>query len=157
IKILVNQLGIDKFREEVEADWAATPNKDVIDLPASELARIQAYFAPPNLVPGPIRDEKVEQRRITDPPSANWLKHNVRPHRVPGYCIATIALKEPGRTPGDATSEEMELVADLAERYSANELRVTYIQNLLLPHVALADLVAVYDEIRAAGLAVGNS
>jgi sulfite reductase (NADPH) hemoprotein beta-component len=157
IKILVNQLGIDKFRDEVEADWAATPNKDVIDLPAAELARIQAYFAPPNLVPGSISDEKVERRRITDPLFAKWFRNNVRPHRVPGYCIATIALKEPGRTPGDATSEEMEIVADLAERYSSNELRVTYTQNLLLPHVALTDLVAVYDALRAAGLAIGNN
>src|SRR6188508_837035 len=80
IKILVNQLGIDKFREEVEADWAASPRKDEIDLPESELLRIQSYFAPPDLVPGPIVDEKVEQRRITDPAFDNWLKNNVRPH-----------------------------------------------------------------------------
>jgi sulfite reductase (NADPH) hemoprotein beta-component len=157
IKILVNQLGIDKFREEVEADWAAAPRKDEIDLPESELLRIQSYFAPPDLVPGPIVDETVEQRRITDPVFANWLKNNVRPHRVPGYCIAVIALKHPGRTPGDATSEEMELVADLAERYSRNELRVNYTQNLVLPHVARADLVAIYDELVRAGLAVGNN
>ena len=157
IKILVNQLGIDKFREEVEADWAASPRKDTIDLPESELLRIQSYFAPPDLVPGPIVDEKVEQRRITDPVFANWLKNNVRPHRVPGHCIVVIALKEPGRTPGDATSEEMELVADLAERYSRNELRVNYTQNLVLPHVARADLVTVYDELVRAGLAVGNN
>src|SRR6185369_13531419 len=106
--------------------------KDAIDLPASELARIQSYFVAPDLVPGPIADEKVEQRRITDPVFANWLKNNVRPHRVPGHCIAVIALKEPGRTPGDATSEEMEVVADLAERYSHNELRINYTQNLVL-------------------------
>jgi len=157
IKILVNQLGMDKFREEVEADWAASPRKDEIDLPESELLRIQSYFAPPDLVPGPIVDEKVEQRRITDPAFANWLKNNVRSHRVPGYCIAVIALKQPGRTPGDATSEEMELVADLAERYSHNELRVNYTQNLVLPHVSRADLVAVYDALVRVGLAVGNN
>jgi sulfite reductase (NADPH) hemoprotein beta-component len=157
IKILVNQLGIDKFREEVEADWAVSPRRDTIDLPESELHRIQSYFAPPDLVPDPIVDEKAEQRRITDPVFANWLKNNVRPHRVPGYCIAVIALKQPGRTPGDATSEEMELVADLAERYSRNELRVNYTQNLVLPHVARADLVTVYDELVRAGLAVGNN
>lgn len=156
IKILVNQIGIDKFHEEVEADWEAT-RKEGIDLPPSELARIQSYFAPPSLVPGPIRDERVEARRATDPVFARWLKHNVRPHRVPGHCIVVVSLKEPGRTPGDATSEEMELIADLGERYSQNEIRVNYTQNLVLPHVALRDLVAIYDALAAAGLGVGNN
>ncbi|HEY7669768.1 MAG TPA: nitrite/sulfite reductase [Hyphomicrobium sp.] len=155
IKILVNQLGIDKFREDVEADWQAT-RKDAVDLPASEYARINSYFAPPDLVPGPIKDEGVEQRRITDPTFANWLKHNVRPHRVPGYVSVVISLKEPGRTPGDASSDQMDFVADLAERYSLNEARVNYTQNLILPHVARSDLLAVYDELKSKGLATGN-
>ena len=76
IKILVNQLGIDKFREDVEADWEQT-RKDAIDLPEDERRRIMSYFAPPDLSPRPIRDEAVDQRRITDPVFANWLKHNV--------------------------------------------------------------------------------
>jgi sulfite reductase (NADPH) hemoprotein beta-component len=156
IKILVNQLGIDKFREEVEADWQAT-RKDAVDLPAAEYVRIAAYFAPPDLVPGPIKDEGVEQRRITDPVFASWLKHNVRPHRVPGYASAVISLKEPGRAPGDASSDTMDFVADLAERYSGNEARVNYTQNLILPHVARADLPKLYDELAASGLATGNS
>ena len=108
IKILVNQLGIDKFREDVEADWEAT-HKDAIDLPADERDRIMSYFAPPDLPARPIRDEALDQRRNTDPAFANWLKHNVRPHRVPGYVSVVISLKEPGRTPGDASSEQMEL------------------------------------------------
>ena len=156
IKILVNQLGIDKFRDEVEADWEAT-RKDAVDLPASEYARIASYFAPPDLVPGPVKDEGVEQRRITDPVFANWLKHNIKPHRVPGYVSVVISLKEPGRTPGDASSDTMDFVADLAERYSRNEARVNYTQNLILPHVARVDLPKLYDELLAAGLATGNS
>jgi sulfite reductase (NADPH) hemoprotein beta-component len=156
IKILVNQLGIDRFREEVEADWEAT-RKDAVDLPASEYARIVSYFTPPNLAPRPIKDEGVEQRRITDPAFAAWLKHNVRTHRVPGYAIVTISLKEPGRTPGDASSDTMDLVADLAERYSRNEARANYTQNLVLPHVARADLPKLYDELTRAGLATANS
>jgi sulfite reductase (NADPH) hemoprotein beta-component len=155
IKILVNQLGIDKFREEVEADWEAT-RKEAIDLPASEYARINSYFAPPDLVRGPIKHEGVEQRRITDPVFANWLKHNVRPHRVSGYTSVVISLKEPGRTPGDASSDTMDLVANLAEHYSQNEARVNYTQNLILPHVARDDLLKLYDELAAAGLATGN-
>jgi sulfite reductase (NADPH) hemoprotein beta-component len=155
IKILVNQLGIDKFRADVEADWEAT-RKDAIDLPEDERRRIMSYFAPPNLSPRPIRDEAVDQRRITDPVFANWLKHNVRPHQVPGYASVVISLKEPGRTPGDASSDQMDFAADLAERYSRNEARVNYTQNLILPHVARSDLVSVYEELKAEGLATGN-
>ena len=155
IKILVNQLGIDKFRADVEADWDES-RKQVVDLPASEYARIHSYFTPPNLVPGPICDEGVERRRITDPVFANWLKHNVRPHRVPGYVSVVISLKEPGRTPGDASSDQMDFVADLAERYSRNEARVNYTQNLILPHVARFDLLTVYGELQTQGLATGN-
>jgi sulfite reductase (NADPH) hemoprotein beta-component len=155
IKILVNQLGIDKFRADVEADWEAT-RKDAIDLPEDERRRIMSYFAPPDLSPRPIRDEAVDQRRITDPVFANWLKHNVRPHQVPGYASVVISLKEPGRTPGDASSDQMDFAADLAERYSRNEARVNYTQNLILPHVARSDLVSVYEELKAEGLATGN-
>src|SRR3990170_2746470 len=131
IKILVNQLGIDKFREDVEADWEAT-HKDAIDLPEDE------------------------RRRIIDPVFANWLKHNVRPHRVPGYSTVVVSLKEPGRTPGDASSDAMDLVADLAERFSRHEARVNYTQNLMLPHVATSDVTALYDILHAKGLATGN-
>ncbi len=155
IKILVNQLGIDKFREDVEADWEAT-HKDAIDLPEDEIRRIMTYFASPELTPRPIRDEAVDQRRHTDPVFANWFKHNVRPHRVPGYATVVVSLKEPGRTPGDASSETMDRVADLAERFGHSEIRVNYTQNLMLPHVALSDVPALYDELEAAELATGN-
>src|SRR6476469_825581 len=155
IKILVNQLGIDRFRDDVEADWEAT-RKDAIDLPEDETKRIMSYFAPPELSPRPIRDEALDQRRNTEPAFANWLKHNVKPHRVPGYATIVVSLKEPGRTPGDASSETMELVADLAERFGHDEIRVNYTQNLMLPHVAISDIVALYGELKAAGLATGN-
>ena len=155
IKILVNQLGIDRFRDDVEADWEAT-RKDAIDLPEDETKRIMSYFAPPELSPRPIRDEALDQRRNTDPAFATWLKHNVKPHRVPGYATIVVSLKEPGRTPGDASSETMELVADLAERFGYDEIRVNYTQNLMLPHVAISDIVALYGELKAAGLATGN-
>ena len=98
----------------------------------------------------------MDQRRNSDPAFANWLKHNVKPHRVPGYTTVVISLKEPGRTPGDASSDTMELVADLAERFGHSEIRVNYTQNLMLPHVALSDVPALYDELKAAGLATGN-
>jgi sulfite reductase (NADPH) hemoprotein beta-component len=156
IKILVNQLGIDTFREAVEADWEAT-HKTAIDLPEDERRRIMSYFAPPELLECPIRDPALTTRRNTDPVFASWFKHNVRPHRVPGYSSVVISLKEPGRTPGDASSDAMDLVADLAERFGHDEARVNYTQNLVLPHVATADIPALYDELAAAGLATGNN
>jgi sulfite reductase (NADPH) hemoprotein beta-component len=156
IKILVNHLGIDKFRQEVEADWENS-RKDAVDLPQAEYARIDAYFRPPALKPRPILDEAVEQRRRTDPVFAAWLRNNVKPHKVPGYGIVIVSLKEPGRTPGDISSDGMERVADLAEAYGHDEIRVNYTQNLVLPHVARADLIALYDALAEAGLATGNN
>ncbi len=156
IKILVNHLGIEKFREEVEADWEKT-RKDLIDLPQAEYGRIDAYFQPPALEPGPVTNDAVDQRRETDPVFAQWLRHNVKPHKVPGHDIVVVSLKEPGRTPGDASSEAMELVADLAEQYSQDEIRVNYTQNLVLPHVALGDIPVLYDALREAGLATANN
>jgi sulfite reductase (NADPH) hemoprotein beta-component len=156
IKILVNALGIDKFREDVEADWEAT-HKDAIDLPEDEKRRIMSYFAPPELPERPARDEALAARRESDPAFANWYKHNVLPHRVPGYASVVISLKEPGRTPGDASSDTMDFVADLTERFGHNEARVNYTQNLILPHVARADILELYDELAGAGLATGNN
>jgi len=156
IKILVNQLGIDKFREEVEADWEAT-HKSAIDLPDDERRRIMSYFAPPDLPPRPARDEAVAARRETDPAFANWYRHNVLAHRVPGYASVVVSLKEPGRTPGDASSDIMDLVADLTERFGHDEVRVNYTQNLVLPHVAIADIPALYNALAEAGLATGNN
>lgn len=156
IKILVNQLGIDKFREEVEADWEAT-HKSAVDLPEDEKRRIMSYFAPPDLPPRAARDEAVAARRAADPAFANWYKHNVLAHRVPGYASVVISLKVPGRTPGDASSDAMDLVADLTERFGHDEVRVNYTQNLVLPHVAIADVPALYDALVPADLATGNN
>ena len=156
IKILVNALGIDKFREEVEADWEAT-HKTAVDLPEDEKRRIMSYFAPPQLPERPLRDETLAARRESDPAFANWYKHNVLAHRVPGYASVVISLKEPGRTPGDASSDTMDFIADLTERFGHGEARVNYTQNLVLPHVARADIVELYDALLGAGLATGNN
>jgi sulfite reductase (NADPH) hemoprotein beta-component len=156
IKILVNALGIDEFRRQVEADWDAT-RKDVVDLPEAERRRIFAYFAPPELEPRTPISAAETSRRNTDPAFGNWARNNVRPHKVAGFASVVIALKEPGRTPGDAASDEMDAVAALAERFGHDEIRVTYSQNLVLPHVARDDLPAIFDGLVAAGLATGNN
>ena len=156
IKILVNALGIDKFREAVEADWEAT-HRSAIDLPEDERRRIMSYFAPPDLPERSARDQTLAARRESDPVFANWYRHNVLPHREPGYASVVISLKEPGRTPGDASSDAMDFVADLTERFGHGEARVNYTQNLILPHVARAGIVELYEALADTGLATGNN
>ena len=156
IKILVNALGIDEFRRQVEAEWA-TLDAPSIDLPESEFARIAAYFAPRKLKPRPQKDAGHEARRATDPAFARWVRTNVLPHRVPGYAIVNISFKEPGKVPGDATAEQMEAVAALAEEYGHDEIRVSYQQNLVLPTVAISDLARIYDALVKHRLATANT
>ena len=153
IKILVHEIGIDAFREQVEAEFA-TMDRGAIAAPAEERARIAAYFASPAL---PVLDEGDDQRaRKSDPGFARWADQNTYAHRVAGHVAATISLKPVGGAPGDATAEQMRVMADLAEAYSQNELRVTHEQNVVLPHVALADLYAVYRGLAGAGLDAPN-
>jgi len=155
IKILVNALGIDAFRQEVDAEWERIRDS-VTDLPDSEVRRIRAHFSPPELPQRGQQADVFAGRRESDPAFARWVRTNVVAHKKADYAIVTVAFKEPGRAPGDVTADEMETVADLAERFSADELRVTYQQNLVLPHVARADLIALYDALGGVGLADGS-
>ncbi|MEQ1613510.1 MAG: nitrite/sulfite reductase [Hyphomicrobiaceae bacterium] len=156
IKILVNALGLDEFRRQVEAEWA-TLDAPSIDLPADEQARIAAHFKPLPLKKAPVRDADIDARRRADSSFDRWVRLNVATHRVPGHVIVNIQLKEPGKIPGDASAEQMEAVANLAERFAHDEIRVTYQQNLVLPNVAVRDLAAVYDGLIASGLATANT
>ena len=154
IKILVASLGAAEFARQVEEEWAkGDPAR--IDLPDTELARIRAAFAQ-TYDTLPARSEALEAAKAADPAFARFVRRNVHPHKQPGYALVDVSLKVPGQTPGDMTSEQMELVAGLAERYSLDEVRVTYQQNLLLPHVKLDDVETVWRELDAAGLATPN-
>ena len=155
IKILVAQLGAEEFARQVEAEWAQIDHPS-IDAPAAEVDRIRAAFAPPPFETQPGRSEGFEAAKAASPALARFARNNVHPHKQPGYAIVDISLKAPGETPGDATAEQMELVADLAERFSLNELRVTHEQNLVLPHVKLDDVAAVHAALAGAGLASAN-
>jgi len=95
--------------------------------------------------------------RARDPEFDAWVERNTHPHRVPGHVSVTISLKPIGGTPGDATAEQMDVVADLAKRLAFDEIRVSHEQNLILPHVAKSDLKAIYDELLVAGLATANA
>ncbi|HEY3951460.1 nitrite/sulfite reductase [Phenylobacterium sp.] len=154
IKVLVASLGAEEFARQVEAEWAKA-DQGHADLPDLELARIRADFAPA-FETLPAVSEVLETAKAGDRAFARFLRHNVHPHKVAGYAIVDVSLKTPGQTPGDITSEQMDVVADLAARYSLDEVRVNYQQNLLLPHVKLDDVPAVHEALEAAGLATPN-
>jgi sulfite reductase (NADPH) hemoprotein beta-component len=156
IKILVHEKGAAAMREAVEAEFAAH-NRDGLTLPAGEIARINAYFALPPLELKKASSDRAERRRAKDAKFSNFLQSNLSTHKVQGYGIVTISLKPIGGVPGDATADQMDAVADLAEEYSSDELRVSHEQNLVLPHVAFDDLSAVYDRLASVGLATPNA
>ena len=155
IKILVNTLGAEEFARQVEAEWAKIDGA-VSDLPDTELARIRGAFHPHAFQTLPPVSKAFEAARAQDAGFARFARRNVHPHKVAGYAIVDVSLKAPGETPGDCSAEQMELVADLADRHSFGEVRVNYTQNLVLPHVKLDDLPELYAALKAAGLATAN-
>ncbi|WP_131115920.1 nitrite/sulfite reductase [Lichenihabitans psoromatis] len=155
IKILVHEKGLEPMREAVEAEFARRPDHP-LTLPQADIDAITAYFALPPLESRTADAPATAKRRAADARFAAFVDTNVTPHKVPGYGIVTISLKPIGGIPGDATAEQMEAVADLANWHSYDELRVTHEQNLVLPHVALDDLPVIYDALQAVGLATPN-
>ena len=155
IKILVHEVGAEKMREEVEAEYAAMRD-GALALPVETIEAIARQFAPPDLPARPAISGPVEALRLADPAFALWLKSNVAPHRVPGYAIVTASLKPAGAPPGDASAAQMDGVADIAEAYSQAELRVSHEQNLIFPHVAIDDLPQVYRALQTLGFAEAN-
>jgi sulfite reductase (NADPH) hemoprotein beta-component len=154
IKILVAALGKEEFARQVEEEWLKIG--EGADFPDTELARIRGAFAPVAFETLPARSEALETARSTQPAFARFLRNNLKPHKRAGYGIVEISLKAIGETPGDATADQMDVVADLAERYGQNDIRVTHEQNLVLPHVKLDDLPEVWAALDAAGLATPN-
>jgi sulfite reductase (NADPH) hemoprotein beta-component len=155
IKILVHDIGIEAMRERVEAEFACTKTTDLSEARA-EYERIRAFFAPPAYGPEDPLPATLARARLAEPDFARWEKTNVFAHRVPGYGIVEISLKPEGGPPGDAAAAQMDLVADLAARFSHGEIRVTHAQNLVLPHVRLADLPELWRALRGAGLGTAN-
>jgi sulfite reductase (NADPH) hemoprotein beta-component len=155
IKILVHETGIDKIREEVEAEFAEVKG-GVLTLPQAEVDRITTYFAAPDFERVNETVDVAREKR-SDPAYGEWLDRNLHTHRQPGYASVTISLKSPEAPPGDITADQIDVVAALAEAYSFDELRATHEQNLVLPHVKVSDLREVYDTLVEAGLATGNA
>ena len=155
IKILVNTEGAADFAQMVEAEWAKIEKKD-IDLDAQEVERIEEYFAPPVFEDLPAQSSTLLELRAENTEFDRWVRNNVVEHRADGYAIVNISLKPIGGIPGDASDAQLEAVADLAEQYSFDELRVTHEQNLVLPHVREDDLFVVWQGLVAADLASAN-
>jgi sulfite reductase (NADPH) hemoprotein beta-component len=155
IKILVHESGAEVIREKVEAEWARIRRGSLM-LPAEEVRRIEAYFALPDLPQREAVSTRLDEARRSDSELDVWVDQNVVPHKRDGYGLATISLKPAGGTPGDATAEQMDVIADLADRYSQSEVRVSHEQNLILPHTALDDLPELFAVLQAHGLATAN-
>jgi sulfite reductase (NADPH) hemoprotein beta-component len=155
IKILVHEIGVEKMREEVEAEYAATKDS-ALKLDPQTIEAIASQFAPPPLPHRSAVVGAVEALKIEDRDFALWLKSNTAPHRMAGYRIVTASLKPAGAPPGDASAAQMEGVADIADTYSWGEVRVSHEQNLVLPYVAIEDLPAVYAALSKLGFAEAN-
>ncbi|MCB5189625.1 nitrite/sulfite reductase [Methylobacillus arboreus] len=155
IKILVKALGIEEFRRQVEAEWQyLKDNPNTIT--EAELARVSKYFTKMPYETLPEHDASFDSAIASNPAFATWVKRNTHPHQQPGYRAVTLSLKTHGQAPGDATSEQMHIVADLADEYSFGELRVAHEQNLILADVKLSDLFPLWERARTAGLATPN-
>jgi sulfite reductase (NADPH) hemoprotein beta-component len=150
IKILIHELGADEYRRQVEEEFVHVKSLG-IDPPKAEFDRIAAQFASP-----PLDASASDTIDRSDPDFAVWVDQNVAAHKVPGHAIVNISLKPVGGIPGDASSAQIDLMADLAEKYSHDELRVTHAQNIVLPHVRKADLYAIWQALDGAGLATPN-
>ena len=156
IKILVHEKGADVIRAEVEAEFAK--HRDgALTLPQAEIDRIRTCFTLPALPARQAASHAFEKRKATDPAFARFAAQNVVAHKTPGYGVVTVSLKPIGGIPGDASAEEMDAIADLAEEFSADEIRVAHEQNLVLPHVALDDLPVLFDRLSSHGLATANT
>ena len=155
IKILLKALGVEEFTRQVEAEWLATKDSPST-ITHEELNRMSSYFAPPAYENLPSDETALQSLRTQNKPFSNWVLRNVRPHKVSGYAIVSVSLKKTGVPPGDATADQIDFIADLADRYSFGELRVTHEQNLVLADVKQSELLPLWEELKAHGLATPN-
>ena len=154
IKILVHELGIEKFSREVDEEWKQMDGGG-LTLDHSVIEEVRSRFSYPAYEKLPHMPDELKQA-AADPLFERWRKNSVAPHKVQGYSIVTLSLKPVGGPPGDATADQMDAVADLAEKYSFGEIRVGHEQNLALPHVAKRDLPKLWKALDRLGLATPN-
>ncbi len=156
IKILVHEVGVDRLREQIAAEFERIRGPHY-RLDAGIVDAIRSHFAPPPFATLPAVSTALDQARREDPAFARWARSNLTPHQQPGYAAVTLSLKPTGGIPGDATSDQMEAVAALADRYSFGEIRVSHEQNLVLAHVRQDDLPALWRDLGPHGLDTANA
>ena len=155
LKILVYKLGIDEMQKLVEEEWNQIKDGP-LKLPQAEIDRVAAHFAPPPFETVESDPRAFDIHKFESPAFARWARTNVAAHKQPGYAIVNLTLKPTGGVPGDATAEQMDAVADLADRYSLGEIRVTHEQNLVFAHVKEADLYRLWRALDEIGFATPN-
>ncbi|WP_156840113.1 nitrite/sulfite reductase [Novosphingobium aquimarinum] len=150
IKILVHELGKEEYTRQVEEEFEHLLSQG-IEPPIAELKRIMGFFQDP-----PFETGLSDDLDLSDPDFRLWVDRNCETHKTPGYIIATVSLKPVGGIPGDASADQIRLMADLGKEYSFDEMRVTHAQNIVFPHVKKADLYALWQKLDAAGLGTAN-
>ena len=155
IKILVEELGIEEFRRQVEEEFAGLAGPSIAPDPA-EVARIESFFRPPALDEQPAECPLLDKAIAADADLKRWVETNSLQHKNQGYAAVTVTLKPIGGIPGDASSEQMRILAEAADLFSHSELRVTHEQNIVLPHVRRRDLPALWRLLRSVGLDTAN-
>lgn len=156
IKILVHEIGVEEMTRLVDIEYADIQENGALGLPEEEINRIIEYFSPPAFEDLNEPDESYTAKLQSERAFSDWARANLAEHKSPGYAIVNISLKPIGDIPGDISAKQMNLVADLAERYSFDEIRATHEQNLTLPHVKQSDLFELWQQLSAQGLATPN-
>jgi sulfite reductase (NADPH) hemoprotein beta-component len=156
IKILVHEMGTEELRQAVETEFDALKDTE-LTLPEADIRAIEQYFALPDLQDRDEGAHLLSQHTASDENFAHWVHQNTIAHVHKDYRAVTVSLKPIGGIPGDASADQMDALAQLALRYSYDELRVSHEQNIIFPHIALADLKAVYDQLVTIELATPNA
>jgi sulfite reductase (NADPH) hemoprotein beta-component len=160
IKILVRALTADKFRDQVDAEWAeinASERGTANRLPASEVERMETFFAPPAYAALADATDLLSNQRLTEPKFDRWMRHNVTAHKQAGYAVVVLSTKAPGIPPGDVTDAQMDLVADWADNFGFGDIRISHQQNFVLPDVRADALLELWQLATANDLASANA
>ncbi len=155
VKILLNAVGADKFTAMVEAEWQELKDSALL-LDQAEIDRVSRFFTAPEFAADAAQDDTFAKRLVLQKEFNQWVQRNVKAHKAPGYRAVCVSLKHPGAAPGDATHTQMNYIADLADKFSHAEIRVTHDQNLVLPHVRQADLYPLWNALKKERLATPN-
>ena len=156
IKILVRALTAEGFKTQVDEEWAAIDHGQTA-VPASELRRLSAFFAPPAFAKFDDADTLLGKLRLENPDFNRWMKHNVSPHRVRGYAAVTLSTKTVGTPPGDVSAEQMDAVAAWASAFGFEEIRISHEQNFVLPHIPQHQLYDLWQQAQSIGLGHFNA